>query len=193
MDWVMPEKANYETYSHKYSQIILLAGSEVDNLLKIVALGYNSGKLPARPTMYDYKKIIMRENKNFEKTEVRFINGDKILPWAFWENISNEDDEPLLWWRTFTDQKHNRLRTESKATLITSMNALAAWKSLLISVSEMEDGEIHPYVDHPDDLIYIYRPEYITETSSFESGLNFCKPLPKEKYDLWISSLDDYL
>lgn len=88
-----------------------------------------------------------------------------VVPFAVWEKIDLADKEKLIWWVSYNNLKHNRIKWHKSATLETSVLALAA---LFQIVSQMQVF-LASLIRH--DLVYFgnWGKEYAKQ-AVFEQG-----------------------
>lgn len=145
-EYIQFNEENYQTFSIKNAQLILLAGGELDGVLK--NLCKQIAPKEARGNIGDYKKSILSfYGENFSLKEAYIPRYDlSIQPWQKW---NEEKDTKLKWWDDYSNIKHSRRKNYRKATLSNTINCLAAIQIALFFYNEAirnnksKDGEMH--------------------------------------------------
>ena len=95
---------NFATYTLQFVNSILLAGAELDTLMKV----YCNFLLSDRKNISDYAGYILRNDSDIINQEVIVINGENLVikPFEGWQ-ITNSS-ETLKGWKEYNNIKHNR-------------------------------------------------------------------------------------
>lgn len=153
IDYVEIHAKNENTYSNEYAKLLLLIGSEVDVVAKMLCEQDAANLL--RRNIIDYKKAIISAFPGFDTVEIDIPRYDlHIKPWETWGQPSGESP---LWWRAYNSVKHDRNTEFHLASQKNTLHALCGWLSLLLYLHRAEE-HIQPYpklLNHgfPDYLV----------------------------------------
>jgi hypothetical protein len=137
---------HYDVWSMKLANLLLLIGSSIDSFFKN-ALPYslevllseynldNESQNNRIDKLNNYQARLERNNTNiilfkdvFEeiyklssKPVYVLSNKEKLEPFIDWET-----DQPLNWWKVYTNLKHDRIKNRKHCTLGITLNALSA-------------------------------------------------------------------
>lgn len=125
--YVAFHERNFGAFSIEFSKQLLSICSEVETVLKKICYELNPQK--HYENIMNYKTCISEHFKYFATESVYFRSIHKsISPWIEWSN-----NNQLIWWKAYTQVKHNRADDDEegnpiffKANLENVLNALAA-------------------------------------------------------------------
>lgn len=183
-DYVDPVAQNSKTYSHRYYEIILRAGTEFENVCKQILLlnGFTDSQLE-NTNIEDYFEIV----KEFELFDYCFssplindwsipgLTGSNVSPYMMWNGcntygdvVSNYQSSNLNhWYQIYNKVKHNRDKNFELANLENTIFSVVALGILLCSQYGMETFD--PYKEigfyHTDDNNNDYVPQTIWKIS----------------------------
>ncbi len=154
-DYVEPVAQNQKTYSHRFFEIILRAGTEFENVCKQILTenGFSQHKID-KSDIVTYFDII----KDFELYEYVFFSpllndwtmpgwlGANLCPYMIWQGFANYDD--LItdcktnnwkhWYQIYNEVKHNRETKFELANLENAVFSVVALGALLCSQYGMD-------------------------------------------------------
>ena len=130
IQFVSPSITNKKTYSDEYAKIILLCGSEVDSILKLICKLEKLKPEKKDFSMNDYSKII---NKSLQLKNECYCPScmtttkEKHIMTAPFENIKvGIPYSGLDWWKDYQALKHNRMKNARKGNLKNAVSLLVA-------------------------------------------------------------------
>lgn len=154
-DYVEPEAQNRGTYSHRYYEIILRAGTEFENVCKqILKENRLIGKVSKQTTIKDYFLII----KEFELCKYRFsspllsdwedpvLKGSNVSPYIIFGGCKTYSDVKEIcknkdynhWYQIYNKVKHNRKSNFNLANLENAILSVVGLGILLCSQYGMD-------------------------------------------------------
>ncbi len=169
-DYVEPVVQNSKTYSHRYYEIILRAGTEFENICKQILLenGFTEAQLE-HTNIVDYFEVV----KEFELFDYCFsspllndwstpgLTGSNVSPFMMWTGCNTYDDVQNNykganlehWYQIYNSVKHNREKNFELANLENAIFSVVALGILLCSQYGM--NAFDPYKEiamyHTDD------------------------------------------
>lgn len=149
LDFVHLSVANEKTYSNEFAKLLLLLGSEVDVVAKLLCQKIDPMKKPKN--IDQYREIITTAYEGMPKIEIGVVRYEMMRqPWASW---SKTIPESPIWWKAYNDVKHERDKNFLDANQQNTLDALCGLLSLLLYYLEDETtkGQLQPYpelLDH---------------------------------------------
>lgn len=156
IDFVELDEANSKTFSNEYAKLLLLIGSEVDVVAKMLCTKVAPDKKPAN--FVDYSDILTSSFKGFHTVEIDIPKYSRtVQPWLSWEKAATRwwPNAPK-WWRAYNNVKHERDKNFPDANQDYTLAALCGWLALLLYFYK-DEPHLQPY---PDLLNHGF-PEYI--------------------------------
>jgi hypothetical protein len=152
LDFVELDPANGATFSNEYAKLLLLIGSEVDVVAKLVCDKAAPGQ--KAENIVDYSKIIPAAFNGFHTIEIEIPRYQmKVQPWLTWDPSIAKSP---AWWKAYNDVKHERDQNFRDANQANVTSALCGLLALLLYLHKDEE-HLQPY---PDLLNYGF-PDYI--------------------------------
>lgn len=119
-------KSNLETYGNRIRNVIILACTEVDALLKTILKGNNVKSEGNNYCMVDYLKLKEPMCLDCYTMSFRYIKDiGEWSPFKKWYSNSPE------WYQSYNKVKHDRFKNIEKATLANAINAIMAFVIVL--------------------------------------------------------------
>lgn len=119
-------KSNLETYGNRIRNVIILACTEVDALLKTILKGNNVKSEGKNYCMVDYLKLKEPMCLDCYTMSFRYIKDiGEWSPFKKWYSNSPE------WYQSYNKVKHDRFKNIEKATLANAINAIMAFAIVL--------------------------------------------------------------
>jgi hypothetical protein len=153
LDFVQLDKANFKTFSNEYAKLLLLVGSEVDVVAKMLCdrLGANAKNIN------EYRNVLTAAFKGMHDAEVEVARYSmKLKPWAAWNPAVAKSP---TWWNSYNNVKHERDKNFPEANLENTLNALCGLLVLLLYYFK-DEKHLQPY---PDLLDYGFPSYLVTE------------------------------
>jgi hypothetical protein len=152
IDFVEIHPQNENTYSNEYAKLLLLIGSEVDVVAKMLCEQAAPGRL--RRNIIDYKNALTKTFAGFYEVEIDAPRYElKIEPWESWAMPGAVSPS---WWQAYNSVKHNRSTAFSLASQKNTLHALCGLLAMLLYLYRSE-GNLQPY---PELLNHGF-PDYI--------------------------------
>lgn len=130
IQYVSPSITNKKTYSDEYAKIILLCGSEVDSILKLICKLEKQKPEKRDYSMNDYSKLIdscKLLKEQFYCPECLTTTKEKYIVASPFEKIQiGVPYSGLDWWKDYQALKHNRMRNARKGNLKNVVSLLVA-------------------------------------------------------------------
>ncbi len=105
-EFIAIDEINFQAYSIKYNWLYQSICSEIDVLLKELALYIDSSA--STDNINQCKKTILQKYASIQTISVEYPNlQEAILPWEAWS-----DSNPI-WWQTYNKVKHHRVDRDS--------------------------------------------------------------------------------
>jgi hypothetical protein len=157
LDFVELHASNAKAFSNEYAKLLLLIGSEVDVVAKMVC-----GK--AAPTqkaenIVDYKTVLTAKFVGLHTVEIEIPRYSlKLQPWFSWDpNVSKSPS----WWTAYNNVKHERDKNYPDANQENTVSALCGLLSLLLYFYK-DEQHLEPY----PDLLNCGFPAYLVDGGS---------------------------
>lgn len=119
-------KSNLETYGNRIRNVIILACTEVDALLKTILKGNNVKSEGKNYCMVDYLKL--KEPMCLDCYTISFRYIKDIGEWSPFKKWYSNSPE---WYQSYNKVKHDRFKNIEKATLANAINAIMAFAIVL--------------------------------------------------------------
>ena len=130
LDFVDLDPRNGVTFSNEYAKLLLLIGSEVDVVAKMICKGIPGQESAHR--INGYYKALTSAFPGIESVE---IDVDRysvaVKPWAFWKPGLTEKFSPP-WWEAYNLVKHRRDENFHQANQLNVLNGLCGLFALLL-------------------------------------------------------------
>ena len=130
IQYVSPSITNKKTYSDEYAKIILLCGSEIDSILKLICKLKRIKPQGRDYSMNDYSLMIDNEEAIKLQSycpECMTTTKEKFLVSSPFKDIKTGIQySGLDWWKNYQSLKHNRMKNAKKGNLQTTVNLLTA-------------------------------------------------------------------
>ncbi|MBQ8902518.1 MAG: hypothetical protein IJY87_05640 [Bacilli bacterium] len=130
IQYVSPSKTNEKTYSDEYAKIILLCGSEIDSILKLICKLEKINPEKRDYSMNDYSKFISKSTILKEECyspECMTTTKEKFIMESPFKNIKvGVPYSGLDWWKNYQALKHNRMKNAKKGNLQNTVSLLVA-------------------------------------------------------------------
>nr|WP_113388021.1 MULTISPECIES: hypothetical protein [unclassified Ochrobactrum] len=138
LDFVSLSDEHAKVHSNEYAKLLLLAGSEGDNLMSIIA------SRVAGTSVTNVKKcqtVLCAHYSDFHTVEISIPrNNQTVQPFAAWAKKENAPD----WWIAYNHVKHNRHTNFREANQENCMKAIAA----LVVLNLYKFGDcLEPYTE----------------------------------------------
>ncbi len=111
---------NFQTFSVELAHLLFASASETDVVAKLYCAVLDPSN--RHKNMDDYRKVITKKAPEFANIQVLIPRyGITLTPWESWSRGNNPD-----WWHSYNNVKHERDKYFSEATLLHTLNAVAA-------------------------------------------------------------------
>jgi hypothetical protein len=152
LDFVHLHPLNARAFSNEYAKLLLLAGSEVDVVAKLLCEKVKPGE--TAENINDYRAIITAAFPGMHDVEIDIARySGKLKPWASWD--ASVAKSPA-WWTAYNNVKHERDNNFPEANQENALNSLCGLLALLLYLFK-DEGHLQPY---PELLDYGF-PNYI--------------------------------
>jgi hypothetical protein len=152
-DFVHVHPDNEDTYSNEFAKLLLLIGSEVDVVAKMVCA--KVAPSAKAENINDYRQIIVSAFPGMHAIEIDPAKyGLKIQPWLSWDPAVAKSP---AWWTAYNNVKHGRDKNFSEANQKNTLHALCGLMALLLYYYK-DEAHLQPYpvlLDHgfPSHLV----------------------------------------
>ena len=129
---IEPTKKNLTSYGHKIREILILACTEVEYLLKQFLM--DNGRKPQRSfyTTFDYVKALKPLKLNDYVIKLKMHPSlDSLSPFKNWVDEKGQTTKSLPWYDAYNSVKHDRGGNFESASLEAVINAVGAIHILL--------------------------------------------------------------
>jgi hypothetical protein len=155
LDFVELHPANSTSFSNEYAKLLLLIGSEVDVVAKMVCA--NAAPTQNPQNVVDYRTILTAHFNGFHTVEIDVPRyARKIQPWLSWG--ATPPSSPS-WWTAYNKVKHERDVNFADANQENTIFTLCGWIALLLYLFK-DEQHLQPY---PDLLNYGFPRYLVTE------------------------------
>jgi hypothetical protein len=114
-------EANYGAFSNEFAKILVIAGSEIDAILRELCSKIEP-KVKAG-NILQYQPVISKHFTYFPRCEVEIpTHGLRLAPWSGWSSTSS----PSWWGEGFNKVKHDRSDSFQSANMLNALNAVGA-------------------------------------------------------------------
>lgn len=163
-NYVTLAEDNYSTYSNEYAALMQTIGAELDSFFKVYCL-YDLSKynkmaeqnLNKKPNIVTYCACLLDTYPDIVKQEVEIKSaGIRFCPFGKWNpSVLAKEQKPLMWWKSFTNIKHNRLKKRKCANQQNTLFILGALYLLEMKyLKNITEGTHIP--DVPDKLSALF-------------------------------------
>lgn len=129
---IEPTQKNLSSYGHKIREILILACTEVEYLLKQILM--DNGRKPQRSfyTTFDYVKALKPLKLNEYVIKLKMHPSlDSLSPFKGWVDKKGQTTKSLPWYDAYNSVKHDRGGNFESASLEAVINAVGAIHILL--------------------------------------------------------------
>lgn len=135
-NYIEPDDCNLNVFSHRLYELLLRICTEFESNCKSILLANGYLKCNDKSTIKDYFKIESAAKLSGYKVKFeRWNQNREFIPFNSW--VNKDKYEPLKWYQSYNEVKHNRFEKFEKANLSNVMEALAG----LISILHAQIGE----------------------------------------------------
>jgi hypothetical protein len=155
LDFVHIHPNNAHSFSNEYAKLLLLIGSEVDVVAKMLC----SKEAPTQSAknIVDYRTILMGRFNGIHTVEIELTKYKlKIQPWLSWGAVTPTSP---AWWTAHNNVKHERDKNVSDANQENTVHALCGLMALLLYWFK-DDPHLQPY---PELLNYDF-PAFLVDS-----------------------------
>jgi hypothetical protein len=151
------DSANEQTYSNEFAKLLLLIGSEVDVVAKMICK--NTAPSKSVKNIEDYRDVIVSNFPGMHAVEIEISTyAMKIQPWLSWDPVTSASPR---WWKAYNNVKHERDINFTDANQKHTLQALCGLLSLLLYLCK-DEAHLQPY---PKLLEYGF-PSYLVTSST---------------------------
>lgn len=152
-------QANYGAYSNEYAKLLLLSGSELDVVAKLLC----AKCAPSQNAMniMDYRSVLTVAFPGIHTVKIEIPRYRiTVEPWADWGLATPTSPS---WWKAHTNVKHKRDEFFSEANQENTLNALCGLLAILLYYHK-DEKHLQPYPEifdcgFPSHLVTENRPE----------------------------------
>ena len=129
---VEPTVDNLKVYGNSFRNIIILACTEVDALMKQISIDNGITRNNGRFSTKDYVRF--KKTLQIDRYTVRFNYIDElddITPFKGWDK--DKSTETLSWYNTYNKIKHDRINNRNKATMKEAIDSIAGFAVVLMA------------------------------------------------------------
>jgi len=138
---------NNTAFSNEFAKLLLLIGSEVDVVAKMLCNQIDPNK--SVKNIKDYRTVICGKFVGMHEVEIEIaMYSQKIQPWLSWAPSATKSPD---WWKAYNDVKNERDKNFSQANQINTLNALCGLMVLLLYYYDSNRRHLQPYpqlLDH---------------------------------------------
>jgi hypothetical protein len=142
IDFIELHTSNAKAFSNEYAKLLLLIGSEVDVVAKMLC----AKVAPAEKVenIVDYKTLLTAKFVGIHTVEIEIPRYSlKLQPWLSWDTkISKSPD----WWTSYNNVKHERDKNYADANQENTVYALCGLLALLLYFYK-DEQHLQPYPD----------------------------------------------
>ena len=129
---VEPDKNNVKTFGNTIRNILILACTEFDSLMKLILKENRIEKENDRYSTMDYVSLLKPLNLRKYSLSLKNINGiNTISPFSKWTSI--KPTKSLSWYNAYNSIKHDRINNFEQANLSNALNAIMGFAAVLIA------------------------------------------------------------
>ncbi len=126
-----PNKHNKKTYGHALRNIIILACTEIDMMMKHILENNHCPSINKSYTTKDYIKLLEPLKLNDYRIGFHRFGNSSYSPFWRWEKKKPSDS--IWWYKAYNEIKHDRETKYKFANLGTAINAVMAFAIVLIA------------------------------------------------------------
>lgn len=174
--FVEPSPRNFQTYSHRFRELVILTCTELEANLRAI-YNANSSRAPSsRLTTTEYVRL--RDPLKLPEWEVRLIDHGPVGSLSPFEQWSDgQPTRSLAWYDAYNAVKHDRESAFERATLETVLKAGAALHILLSA--EWGPGVFSRFEENYTSCFYC------TKTPSWTEGDFYAPPFDHGANEEW--------
>lgn len=155
IDFVELTPANDSAFSNEYAKLLLLVGSEVDVVAKLLCDKIAAGQ--RAENIVDYRKLIVAKFNGFHTIAIEIPRYSiSVQPWLPWDPAMAKSPD---WWTAYNNVKHERDKNFQDANQKNTTNALCGLLALLLYLYK-DEPHLQPY---PEVLEYGFPSYMVTE------------------------------
>ena len=128
--YVSPSKTNEKTYSEEYAKIVLLCGSEIDSILKLICKIEKVKPRNKDYNMNDYSDVIINKIKldieTYTPNCMTTTNEKYMMITPFKTIKKGAPYGGLEWWKDYQSLKHDRVKNATVGNLKNAASLLIA-------------------------------------------------------------------
>lgn len=127
---IAPTPSNYKSYGHSIRNIIFLACTEIDSMMKNALVKNGYCKQENRCSIIDYR--ILNEALRLSEYELKFTDFEQfgsICPFEEWNN----NDWKVSWYSDYNNIKHKRFECYEEANLKNAVYAVLGFAAVIVS------------------------------------------------------------
>jgi hypothetical protein len=167
LDYAELSPNNAHTFSNEYAKLLLLIGSEVDVVAKMLCAQISPGA--NRENIVDYREVIIQNFPGMHEIEIEIVDFNRaVKPWLDWDPAARPPRSPS-WWKAYNNVKHERDRNFSQADQDNTLSALCGLFALLLYLHR---GLPHPQ-PHPTLVNFGFPKVLTTEGSKALPGISY--------------------
>lgn len=137
LDFVTPITNHDQVYSPQISKHLMSSCIAFEGICK--EIGSFNQKCPGN--ISEYKSLILGKFPRITSFEIQITIGKRVLiPFDNW------DKGNLIWWKGYTDLKHNYFDNASSGNLLNCMNALGAYLLAILYFGYLENKNSYPLI-----------------------------------------------
>lgn len=145
INFVELHTSNAKAFSTEYAKLLLLIGSEVDVVAKMLCAKVAPSQ--KAKCIVDYRTILTGKFVGIHTVEIEISRySQKLQPWLSWDtSVSKSPD----WWTAYNAVKHHRDKNYADANQENTVSALSGWLALLLYFykDERNSYSLQPYPD----------------------------------------------
>jgi len=163
LNFVDLDPKNVATFSNEFAKLLLLIGSEVDVIAKMICAGLPGGATAKSIT--HYCRVLTTEFPGIETIEIEVERyPGPIVPWSGWKQNASPS-----WWKAHTDVKHHRDKAFGEANQGNVLYAICGLFALLLYYYRADD--IVRLEPHPQLVSYPILPQVLVGQNLRYQGL----------------------
>lgn len=129
---VEPEKANLKTYGNAFRNVILLACTEVDSLMKTLLLKNGVKRKNDIYNTRDYVQLLKPlQLDGYSLSLLNILGLKEHTPFAGWKD--DKTTQSLKWYNAYNSIKHDRIHNFKLANLENAISSVMAFAIILIA------------------------------------------------------------
>jgi hypothetical protein len=157
IDFVEVHPANGKTFSNEYAKLLLLIGSEVDVVAKMLCK--KEAAQEKADNIDDYRTALTKKFVGLHKVEIELPRYSlRLQPWKTWDPAIAKSPS---WWKSYNNVKHERDINYLEANQENTLTALCGLLALLLYLFRDVD-----YLQPFPELLNHGFPSYLTDVGS---------------------------